>query len=240
MPISVSLIRKLESVPKDLREVLLDLVEELERQREESVTKREFNELKEIVRELSEEVKKLAEAQKRTEERLGRLEEVVGKLAEAQRRTEERLNELAEAQKRTEEEIRKLAQSHRRLRGEVGGLSRSIAYALENEAFRRLPEFLKSKNIEVLERVIRTEVAGEEINLFARIKRNGEEMLLVGEATLRFDDPSKLRQLKRKVALVETELKQKVFPVIVTHFAKGALLEKAQKAGILVVQSFEW
>ena len=240
MPISVSLIRKLESVPKDLREVLLDLVEELERQREESVTKREFNELKEIVRELSEEVKKLAEAQKRTEERLVRLEEVVGKLAEAQRRTEERLNELAEAQRRTEEEIRKLAQSHRRLRGEVGGLSRSIAYALENEAFRRLPEFLKSKNIEVLERVIRTEVAGEEINLFARIKRNGEEMLLVGEATLRFDDPSKLRQLKRKVALVETELKQKVFPVIVTHFAKGALLERAQKAGILVVQSFEW
>ena len=240
MPISVSLIRKLESVPKDLREVLLDLVEELERQREESVTKREFNELKEIVRELSEEVKKLAEAQRRTEERLGRLEEVVGKLAEAQRRTEERLNELAEAQRRTEEEIRKLAQSHRRLRGEVGGLSRSIAYALENEAFRRLPEFLKSKNIEVLERVIRTEVAGEEINLFARIKRNGEEMLLVGEATLRFDDPSKLRQLKRKVALVETELKQKVFPVIVTHFAKGALLERAQKAGILVVQSFEW
>jgi len=236
----VSLIRKLESVPKDLREVLLDLVEELERQREESVTKREFNELKEIVRELSEEVKKLAEAQRRTEERLVRLEEAVGKLAEAQRKTEERLNELAEAQRRTEEEIRKLAQSHRRLRGEVGGLSRSIAYALENEAFRRLPEFLKRKNIEVLERMIRTEVAGEEINLFARIKRNGEEMLLVGEATLRFDDPSKLRQLKRKVALVEAELKQKVFPVIVTHFAKGALLEKAQKAGILVVQSFEW
>ena len=205
MPISVSLIRKLESVPKDLREVLLDLVEELERQREESVTKREFNELKEIVRELSQEVKK-----------------------------------LAEAQRRTEEEIRKLAQSHRRLRGEVGGLSRSVAYALENEAFRRLPEFLKSKNIEVLERMIRTEVAGEEINLFARIKRNGEEMLLVGEATLRLDDPSKLRQLKRKAALVETELGQRVFPIIVTHFAKGTLLERAQKAGILVVQSFEW
>jgi len=205
VPISVSLIRKLESVPKDLREVLLDLVEELERQREESVTKREFNELKEIVRELSQEVKK-----------------------------------LAEAQRRTEEEIRKLAQSHRRLRGEVGGLSRSVAYALENEAFRRLPEFLKSKNIEVLERMIRTEVAGEEINLFARIKRNGEEMLLVGEATLRLDDPSKLRQLKRKAALVETELGQRVFPIIVTHFAKGTLLERAQKAGILVVQSFEW
>ena len=59
-------------------------------------------------------------------------------------------------------------------------------------------------------------------------------------ATLRLDDPSKLRQLKRKAALVETELGQRVFPIIVTHFAKGTLLERAQKAGILVVQSFEW
>jgi len=108
MPISVSFIKRLESVSPELRQVLLDLLEEVERQREESVTKREFNELKEIVRELV-----------------------------------QRVNELAEAQRRTEEEIRKLAQGQRRLRQEVGGLARSVAYALENEAFRRLPEFLR-------------------------------------------------------------------------------------------------
>ena len=60
MPISVSLIRKLETISPELREVFLALVEEIERSREEGVTKKEFNELKEIVREL-------AEAQKRTE-----------------------------------------------------------------------------------------------------------------------------------------------------------------------------
>lgn len=240
MPISVSLIRKLETVPKELREVLLDLVEELERQREEAVTKAEFNELREVVAELAEEVRKLAEVQRKTEEGVFHLEEAVERLAEVQRRTEERLNELAEAQKRTEEEIRKLAQGQRRLRQEVGGLSRSVAYALENEAFRRLPDFLRQKDIQVLERLIRTEVGSEEINLFARIRRNGEELLLVGEATLRLDDPSKLRQLKRKAALVETELGQRAFPVLVNHFAKKALLEKAEKAGIMVVQSFQW
>ncbi len=58
-------------------------------------------------------------------------------------------NELAEAQRRTEEEIWKLAQGRRRLRQEVGGLARSVAYALENEAFRRLPEFLKTKEMKV-------------------------------------------------------------------------------------------
>jgi len=247
MPISVSLIRKLEAVPKELREVLLDLVEELERQREEAITKAEFNELREAVTELAQEVRKLAEAQRKTEETVSRLEEAVERLAEAQRKTEERVSRLeeaverlVEAQRKTEEEIRKLAQSHRRLREEVGGLSRSVAYALENEAFRHLPGFLRQRGIEVLERLIRTEIGGEEINLFARVRRDGEELLLVGEATLRLDDPSKLRQLKRKAALVETELGQKVFPVLVTHFAKKALLEKAEKAGVMVVQSFQW
>ncbi len=268
MPVSVGFIKKLDSVPPELRQVLIDLLEEVERQREESVTKREFNELKEIVRELAQRVNELAEAQRRTEqrveelaeaqrgterrleqlaeaqakteERVSRLEVALNELAEAQRRTEQRVEELAEAQRRTEEEIRKLAQGQRRLRQEVGGLARSVAYALENEAFRRLPEFLKTKGIEVLERMVRTEVAGEEINLFGRARRNGEELLLVGEAVLRLDDPSKLRRLKEKAALVETELGEKVLPVLITHFAVKRLLERAERAGVLVVQSFEW
>ena len=240
MPISVKFIKRLESVSPELRQVLLELLEEVERQREESVTKREFNELKEIVRELAQRINELAQAQRKTEERVGRLEAALEELAQAQRRTEQRVEELAEAQRRTEEEIRKLAQGQRRLRQEVGGLARSVAYALENEAFRRLPEFLKTKGIEVLERMVRTEVAGEEINLFGRAKRDGEDVLLVGEAVLRLDDPSKLRRLKEKAALVEAELGEKVLPVLVTHFAVRRLLERAERAGVMVVQSFEW
>jgi len=244
MPISASLVRKLDRIQPELREVLLDLAEELER----AVTKDEFRELRDVVRELAEaqrrteqRVNELAEAQRRTEQR-------VNELAEAQRETERRLNELAgrvnelaEAQRRTEEELRKLAIGQRRLRQEVGGLSRSVAYALENEAYRNLPRFLRERyGIEVTDRLVRFELRGEEINLFARAKRDGEDVVLVGEAVLRLDDKGKLRKIRRKAELVSQEYGLEVVPVVVTHFATGRLLEEARKAGFLVVQTFEW
>lgn len=213
MAVSVDLIKRLEALPPEIRDVFLSLLGEIERRLGESVTKKEFNELREIVKEL----------------------------AEAQRETERSLKELAEAQKRTEEEVRKLAVGLRRTRDQVGGLSQSVAYALENEAFRRLPLFLKERHgIEVVDRLIREEIAGEEINLFARARRDGTEVILVGEAVLRLDDSSKLRQLRRKVGLVAEEYGGEVLPIIVTHFATKRLLERAKKAGFIVVQSFEW
>ena len=157
---STTLIRKISELEPPVRETILLLMEEMERERarwEESVTKTEFNKLKEIVRELGKSVNELAEAQKRTEERLDRLEKTVQELAEAQKRTEERLNELAEAQKRTEEEIRKLTRGLSRTRRELGGLARSVAYALENEAYRYLPALLKKyHHFEVVDRFVRT------------------------------------------------------------------------------------
>lgn len=245
MPVSVEFIRKLEKIPPELREILIDLLEEVERQREESVTRKEFLEFarhtEENFQKVWQAIRELTEAQKRTEERLTRLEKIVEELAEAQKRTEQRLNELAEAQKRTEEEIRKLTVSLRRTRQEVGGLAKSVAYALENEAFRRLPEFLrKEKGIEITERFIRTEVKGEEINLFARGMRNGTPVVLVGESVLKLDDLSKLNTVMRKVEAVETEVEEEIVPIVVTHFAKKKILDRAEKKGIIVVQSFEW
>jgi len=262
MPISVALIRKLDAVPPELKDIFLTLVEELERNRQETVTKREFNELKQVVKELADAQKRseerlsrletvvaeLAEAQKRTEQRLNELAEAqkrteqrLNELAEAQKRTEQRLNELAEAQKRTEEEIRKLTGSLKRTREEVGGLSRTVAYALENEAYRRLPPFLKERHgIDILDRMIRAEIRGEEMNLFARARKDGQEIVLLGEAVLRLDDLSKLRKVKKKVKLASEEFDQEIVPIIVTHFARKKVFEKAREAGFLVVQSFEW
>ena len=258
MSVSASFIRKLDKVPPELREVLLSLIEEVER----TVTKEEFSKLREVVKELAEaqrrteeRVEELAEAQRATEVRLTRLEEVVeelaqaqrkteqrvNELAEAQRKTEQRVNELAEAQKRTEEEIRKLAAGQKRLRKEVGGLSRSVAYALENEAYSKLPTFLKERyGIEVTDRLIRFELKGEEINLFARARKDGKDVMLVGEAVLRLDDRYKLRKIERKVELVSQEYGVEVLPIVVTHFATSKLREESQKAGFLLVQTFEW
>jgi seryl-tRNA synthetase len=244
MSVSVALVRRISEVEPPLREVLWAILEEMERQRaqwEESVTKTEFNELKEIVRDLGQTVRELAEAQKRTEER-------VNELAEAQKRTEERVGtleqtvrELAEAQKRTEEEIRKLTKGLQQMRSEVGGLSRSVSYALENEAYRYLPRFLKERHgIEVLDRIIRTYVDTKEVNIFGRVRKGGEEMYLVGEAVLKLDSASKLKQVWDTVMVVKQKYGVEVLPIIVTHFARPEVLEKAGKAGILVVQSFEW
>ena len=80
----------------------------------------------------------------------------------------------------------------------------------------------------------------EEINIFAKARRDGKEVLLVGEAVLKLDDASKLKQVWRKVEAVKEEMGGEVVPIIVTHFAKPGVLERAQRAGILVVQSFEW
>lgn len=65
-------------------------------------------------------------------------------------------------------------------------------------------------------------------------------MHLIGEVVLRLDDRSKLRQVMDKVNVVKEELGGEVIPIIVTHFAKPDILDRAHKAGIIVVQSFEW
>ncbi|MCL0077595.1 hypothetical protein M1N61_00780 [Peptococcaceae bacterium] len=230
MPVSIALIKKLDKVDAPLREVLFAMLEEMEKQgaqRDEQVTKREFNELKGIVKEL-------AEAQKRTEQE-------VAKLASSLERTQQEVAKLASSLEKTQQEVAKLAIGLDRTRREVGGLSRSVAYALENESYRHLPVFLKEKHdIEVTQKIIRTFVDEEEINIFAKARRDGKEVLLVGEAVLKLDDASKLKQVWRKVGAVKEEMGGEVVPIIVTHFAKPGVLERAQRAGILVVQSFEW
>jgi hypothetical protein len=225
---------------------------------------KDFSELKAIV-------KDLAEAQQRTEMRLEQL-------AEAQQRTEMRLEQLAEAQQRTDarleqtnarldrltevvtglalhvgqltQTVEKLVKQVAALTGEVGGLSRSMSYALENEAYRFLPAFLERQyGIILRERIIRTEMDGREINFFARGERDGRPVCLVGEAKLQLDER---RQNKREAEKVFAQLQaqaetvRKLYPdcevilILVTHYARPAFLKRAQELGILVVQSYEW
>ncbi|GIV85949.1 MAG: hypothetical protein KatS3mg052_2956 [Candidatus Roseilinea sp.] len=234
----------------------------------------DFNELKAIVRELAEaqkrteqqveelaeaqkrteqQVEELAEAQKRTEQRVDVLALRMEELAEAQKRTEQRVDmlalrmeELAEAQRQTADEIRILARGLNDTRAELGGLSRSFGYALENEAYRMLPAFLADKyGLSVSERLIRTEIGGEEINLFGRAKRDGQEVLIVGEAKLQLANPQReeeaLAQLADKVAIVRKAMPQtEVVPLLITHYARPAFLARAKAQGIIVAQSYEW
>ena len=130
------------------------------------VTKEDFSELKSIVAQI-------AATQNRTELRME-------ELAAAQSRTELRMEELSEAQKQTEIAVKKLATGLDITRSELGGLSRSVSYSLENEAYRQLPRYLlETYAIEITERMVRFELDGEEINLFARGRKDGKECFIV-------------------------------------------------------------
>ena len=155
-----------------------------------------------------------------------------------------------DAQKKTEIEIQKLSKGLDETRGEVGGLSRSMGYAFENEAYRSLPAVLKEKyGIEVKERIVRADIGGGEINIFCKAERGGKEVFVIGEAKLRLDERRRGREgrgdvfeeLDEKARSVENEYgKIEIVRLLITHYATKGFLKKAEEKGIIVVQSFEW
>jgi len=218
--------------------------------REAHVTKEDFSELKNIVKdigvkvgELAQAQKELTEAQKRTEVKVEELAVAQKELAEAQKRSELKIGEMAEAQKNTAVEIRKLTKS---LNGQIGGVGRSLGYALENEAYRHLPELLKRKyGIDVKEKMIRAQIGGKEINVFGRAEKDGREVFVVGEAKVRLDERRKLNEdfdeLEEKVQAVMAEYGQKeIVKLLIAHYARKLALDMAKDKEVIVVQSFEW
>ena len=179
----------------------------------------DFNELKEIVR-------GLAKAQVRTEKRMGELVQAQQEMAQAQQ-------ELAQSQQDTDSRLGQLADVVSNLAQEMGGLSRSVSYSLENEAYRLLPAFLETEyGIVVEERMVRTVIGDEEIDLFALGQRDGVPIVLVGETKLQLDRrrggrdaaAQALEQLARKAEVVQPHYPEReVVRLLVTHFARPAV-----------------
>mgnify|MGYP006299445463 CR=1 FL=1 len=206
------------------------------------------------LKELAQSQQALTQAQEHTEQRVGaliqaqeRTEQRVGALIQAQERTEQRIEALTQVQERGEQallEMRQsiavLARSSDATRSKVEGLSRSVAYALENDAYRYLPAYLAQRGIEVEKHFIRTTINGEEINLLAHAKRGSEAVIVVGESVLRLDDRQKFEQLARHVELAAAHYGLPAVPVMITHYAKPHLLALAEQEGVIVAQSFEW
>ena len=171
------------------------------------------------------------------------LKQIVRDLAEAQQ-------DLAQAQRRTETAMAEMARSVSSMARELGGLSRGMSYALENEAYRALPDYLdRTYGIKLTERIVRAEVDEQEINFLARGEQNGEPVYLVGEAKLQIDERRENRrvayevfdQLERQVKTVAEHYPgYRVVPLLVTHYARPAVLQQAASRGVIVVQSFEW
>ena len=265
MPLSSSFIKLLEKVEPELRDVFLAFFDEIEKQR--TITREEFNDLKEIVRDLAENLSKLtqkvdqlAEAQRKTEERLNQLAQRVDELAEAQRRTEERLNQLAEAQRKTEERLNQLAEAQRKteerlallikefrdMRRQFGDLSDSVGYGLEDRACKFLPKLLeRDYGVKVIGKLVQEFIfdpgSGKyiEVNIFGKGTRDGESVVIIGEAKSRLSKNKVNEFIRDKVNKI-SKIYENVFPVLVIYVrSEPDTVEYAKSKGVAVYYSRE-
>ncbi len=224
------------------------------------------DQLTERLEQLTIRVDQLAEAQRKNEERLNqliirvdqlteRLEQLtirVDQLAEAQRKTEERLNQLtirvdqlAEAQRKTEEQLGMLIQEFRQMRKQFGDLSDAIGYGLEDRAFKALPELLeRDYGIKVETKLKRTFIKDREgneieVNIFGFAKRNGEEIVIIGEAKSQLSKNKVDDFIKRKLSKISL-VYEKVFPVLITYMISESDVEEyVKEKGIALYYSYD-
>lgn len=204
-------------------------------------------------------IKELTESQKRTDVSIKELMESqkqtdlsIKALTEAQMRTEKKVEALTEAQHRTEgrvdklsEALTKLTENVSDLRSTVGGMQRTMSYALENEAYRKIPALVKDRfGFITEEKIIRKYVGDVEINLIAKGHLNGEPCLLVGESKDRIQPKqieSLIDELDGHVQLAQEAYGIKnVLRLLVTHSAHDRAVEALKREGIEIIQSFEW
>ncbi|CAN2039020.1 Chordopoxvirus fusion protein [Candidatus Magnetomoraceae bacterium gMMP-15] len=233
-------IKELSEAQKETKQSIKELSDDQKKIKESirelsQVTKQSIKELTEDQKEVKQSIKELSQETKQSIKELSQeTKQSIKELSQAQK-------ELTDAQKQTEKEVAKLARGLKATRSQVGGLSKSVAYALENEAFQKIPKYLKNHfQLEIKEHFVRSYIGGEEINLFAKAKQNGEDVLIVGESVLKLDDRSKMKQLKKNVEAVKRHYDYPIIPLLITHFGRPDILEKAREEGIIIVQSFEW
>jgi len=205
------------------------------------------------MQDLKDAVKALAVAQARSEERLegvesrmDRVESSLDRLAAAQARSEERLDRLAAAQARTEEALKKLADAHDETRKQLGGLSHTVGYVLENEAYRALPALLAAEHgIELKDRLIRTYLTTDrgypvEVNIFGRGDRNGREVVVLGESKSQLSTKDIDRFIQGRLTRLEP-LFEDIFTVLVTHMTSSPdVADYAQERGIALYYSYQF
>lgn len=276
MPMTVALYKKLEEVEPQLRGVLFAILEEIEQQRDETVTKMEFTELTEIVRdlasaqkqtekrmeelaaaqkqtekrmaELEKRMEELAVAQTKTENKLDRLETVVGELVEAQRQMTNRLDRLEVVVSQIAGALKDLVKEHSKTRSQMNGLSTTIGFVLENEAYKFLPMLLKKEfGLDVKGKLVRKFVNDNkgdqiEVNIVGEARRNGDQVVIIGESKAQLSKNKVEEFLNKKLKRLAGVYKSELFPILITHMISQPDVEEfALQQGIKrVYYSYEF
>ena len=193
-------------------------------------------------------VEELAEAQKHTEQRLDSLTVKVEELAEAQKKTETRIEELAEAQKRTEKALGQLIRDHSETRKRLESMSDAVGYNLEDRSYKSLPKLLlRDTGIQVEGRLIRRYFPGKrngqyiQANIYGWGKRNGDKVLILGEAKTSISrrEISRFQKLVKRISDMEKVPFEKVVQVIVVYDVTPNIEEYAKEKGIHIYWSYE-
>jgi len=248
-------------VTAELYKTIVTIVDE--RVKEIKVTRENFNELRAAMEKLAkaqakteerlgrleDAVEKLAKAQAKTEERVGRLEDAVEKLAKAQAKTEERVGrledaveKLAKAQARTEGELGTLTAAFEGLKTEVKSLSDTVGLGLEDLGSAVLPSYIERtygiSAVTFSRKFITIDGKGIEINLYAEGKRDGETIILLGEAKNRIRKAEVSKYIK-KITALEDYFDKPLFLFMFGYWIHPSAEELAKDNGIELIVTYK-
>lgn len=207
-------------------------------------TEERLNQLAEAQARTEERLNQLAEAQRKTEEkidqmgmRMDQLTEEMRRLAEAQRQAEEQIRKLTEAQMRTERRIDHLSDR-------VEGISHTVGYTLEDKAIRSLPPLLeRDHNIKLTERLVRRYVTlprgkSRQVNIYGRGKRNGTDILVLGECKVRASK-KEVRDFLRLADRIEKYEGIETFRIFVCYDFTPEVEDLLKQLGVSYYWSYE-
>ena len=225
---------------------LLKALSEIYENLAQTVTREEFNELKEIVREQGENLKILTQRVDQLTQRVDQLTQRVDQLTQRVDQLTQRVDQLTEDVRKLTGEMGNMKKEMADMRKQLGGLSITVGYTLENQAYKALPELLaRDYGLKVEGPLIRTFIKDEkgrplEVNIYGEARKNGRTIVILGEAKSQLSKNDVDRFLRRKVKPLS-----RVFPehflILVTHMVSSPEVEEyARKKGVALYYSYQF
>jgi len=244
------LTQRVDQLTEDVRQLtqrvdqLTQRVDQLT-QRVDQLTQR-VDQLTEDVRQLTQRVDQLTQRVDQLTQRVDQLTQRVDQLTQRVDQLTQRVDQLTEDVRRLTGEMGKMKTDLSDLRKQVGGLSHTVGYTLENEAYRYLPDLLeRDYGVRVEGDLLRTFVEDErgrpvEVNIFGRARRDGHTLIILGEAKAQLSRNDVDRFLRRKVKPLEGIFPER-FLVLVTHMITHPSVEEyARSRGIALYYSYQF
>ncbi len=234
----------LEESMRRVWDAIHELVE-AQKRTEERLTRLEATvaELAEAQKRTEQRLNELAEAQKRTEERVTQLEIAMARLAEEQRKLAAEVRALAEEQRKLAAQVRALAEHQKMLHERVEGLSNTVGYTLENRAYLALPHLLAQRyDVQVLSdlrrQYVRVGDKTRQVNIYGLGQREGQKLIIVGEAKVR---PSRkeIRRFRRLCQQLSEQEGLPVLPVFVAHDFSPEIEQELKAQDIIPIWSYD-